>query len=151
MESEMRDMLTAVLEGLQFLGAKLEAHSVDTAAQFEASAAATKGMIAALSAEAKAQFEAAAAATKGMIAALSAEAKAQFEASATDTKGMIAALSMQMEASAGDTHARLDVLTENVATVKEELTEVNERLRYLTLKTAVLEQDMFLVKQKPRA
>jgi hypothetical protein len=86
-----------------------------------------------------------------MIEALSAETKAQFEASARDTKGMIEALSMQMEASDADTHARLDVLTENVVTVKEELTEVNERLRYLTLKTAVLEQDMFVVKQKPRA
>jgi hypothetical protein len=115
MDSEVRDMLTAVLEGQQFFGAKLEALST----KFEALSM---------------KFEA---------------LSTQFEAHSTDTAGQFEALSTQMEASDADTHARLDVLSVQMTGVKVELTEVSERLRYLTHKTAELEQDMFLVKKKP--
>jgi phage shock protein A len=126
MDSEVRDMLTAVLEGQQFFGAKLEALST----KLEAHTADTTAKFAALST----QFEA---------------LSTKLEAHCTDTEAKFEALSTQMEASDADTHARLDVLSVQTMGVKGELTEVSERLRYLTHKTAELEQDMVLVKKRP--
>ena len=129
MDSEMRDLLTAVLEGQHFLGARIEALSADTKARIET-----------LSADTKARIE-----------TLSADTTARIEALSADTRARFDALSTKMGAHAADTNAKLDLLTVDMAAVKAQLVDVNERLRYLTHKTAELEQDMFVVKQKPRA
>lgn len=107
MDSELRGILTALLEGQQFLIARMEAHA--------------------------------------------AESNTRVEALSLDTSARFEALSGRMDAHAADTNVRLDLLTADMAAVKAQLGDVHNRLRYLAHKTAELEQDLFVVKEKQGA
>lgn len=117
MDSELKNILAALLEGQQLQGArieglskKLEAHASDMNARFE---------------DVNARF---------------ADVNARFED-----------MNARFDARFEDMNARLDLLTADMATVKAHVGEISEGFRYLMYKSAELEKEIFVVKQRQGA